>query len=204
MDVWLAALSIFLAYLLGSIPSSYILLRLVRGVDIRTVGTGNAGALNTYQQLGAPAALAVLAADVSKGVPAVLLPTWIGAPNWASYCSAGAVVMGHNWPVFLNFRGGKGAATIVGVGLALAPLLVAISLLPVVMIVLGIRNVVVAAAFGFVLFNILTVATGEPLTLVAVCIALTVGVTSNYLPNSFRQISNAIRQRRWRNMVFPE
>ena len=204
MEEGLVALGILVGYLLGSIPSSYILLRLVRGVDIRTMGSGNAGALNAYQQLGAAAGVTILVFDVSKGVVAVLLPRWIGAPEWASYASAFSVVAGHTWPVFLNFRGGKGAATILGVGLALAPPLAAIALAPVVIAVLAIRNVVVGVAVAFVLFNVLTIATGQPWALVAVCLALTLGVMVNYFSQSFRQTMTAIRQRRWRSVLYRE
>ena len=81
MEAWLAAVAILLGYLLGSIPSAYILVRLVKGTDIRTVGTGNVGALNTYQQLGTVPAVAVMAVDVGKGVVAVFLPAWLARPG---------------------------------------------------------------------------------------------------------------------------
>ena len=78
MDIGLAVVAILLGYLLGSVPSAYILLRLVKRIDIRTTGSGNVGALNTYQQLGPIGGIGVLLADVSKGVLAVYLPMWIG------------------------------------------------------------------------------------------------------------------------------
>ena len=202
VETWLGVLSIFLGYWLGSIPSAYILLRLTRGADIRTMGSGNVGALNAYQQSGPVVGVAVLLADVSKGVLAVFVPLWLGAPDWARYGSAVSVVAGHTWPVFLRFRGGKGAATILGVGLALAPPLAAIALVPVIVAALTIKNVVIGVAVGFVLFNVLTIATGEPWPLIAVLLALTLGVVGNYLARSFGQIAAAIRQRRWRSVVF--
>ena len=204
MEVSLAVLGIILGYLLGSIPSAYIVLRLAGGVDVRSVGTGNVGALNAYQHLGLAAGVPVLVGDVSKGVIAVLLPGWMGAPDWASYGSAASVLAGHNWPVFLSFRGGKGASTILGVGLALAPPLAAISLIPVALGVIVVRNVVIGVASGFLLFNVLTIAAGEPWPLVAVCLALTLAVVGNYLARSLRQIATAIRRRRWRSIVFPD
>ena len=204
MEICLAGVGVFVGYLLGSIPTSYILLRLVSGVDIRTMGTGNVGALNAFQQRGPKVGVTVLVADVSKGVIAVFLPQWIGAADWGFYGSAVSVVVGHNWPVFLNFRGGKGAATILGVGLALAPILTLISVVPVVVLVLTIRNVVVGAATGFVLFNVLTLVTGKPWPLTLVCLGLTLGVIGNYLSQSINQIWTAVRQRRWRGVVFPD
>ena len=202
METWLAVLSIFLGYLLGSIPSAYILVRLTRKADIRTLGTGNVGALNTYQQLGPAAGIAILIADVSKGMVAVFLPLWIGAPDWARYGSAIAAVVGHTWPVFLSFRGGKGAATILGVALALAPPLAAIAVVPLVVATLTIRNVVIGVAAGFILFNVLTIVTGEPWSLIAVCLGLTVFVVGNYLVRTLRHTLTAIRQRRWHSVVY--
>ncbi len=202
METWLAVLSIFLGYLLGSIPSAYILVRLTRKADIRTLGTGNVGALNTYQQLGPAAGIAILIADVSKGMVAVFLPLWIGAPDWARYGSAIAAVVGHTWPVFLSFRGGKGAATILGVALALAPPLAAIAVVPLVVATLTIRNVVIGVAAGFILFNVLTIVTGEPWSLIAVCLGLTFFVVGNYLVRTLRHTLTAIRQRRWHSVVY--
>ena len=204
MDNWLAAVGVVLAYLLGSIPSAYILLKLTKGQDIRTLGTGNVGTLNLYQQLGAAAGVVVLLADVGKGVLAVHLSSLLGAPDWARYVSAFAVVAGHTWPIFLGFRGGKGAATILGVGLALTPLLAGIALVPLVVSVIAIRNVVVGVALGFILFNILTIATGEPWALIGACLALSLGVVANYLARTLRQVSSALRNRRWRRLLYPE
>ena len=204
VDGLLAALGIALAYLLGSIPTAYVLTRVATGQDIRTRGTGNVGALNAYQQLGLAAGIVILLADVGKGVVAVFLPLWLGAPDWARFGSAFAVVAGHNWPVFLGFRGGKGAATVLGVGLALAPPLAGLALIPVVLGVATIRNVVVGVASGFILFNVLTIATGESWPLVGVCVALTFGVIGSYLSRTLRDMVQAARQRHWRAILYRE
>ena len=89
------------------------------------------GALNTYQQGGTWRAVPVLIVDAGKGVLAVLVPIWLGAPHWTVLVTTTLVVAGHNWPVFLGFRGGKGAAAIFGVSLALVPVLTLITLVPV-------------------------------------------------------------------------
>ena len=204
MEVGLGILGITLGYSLGSVPSAYLAARAAGRADIRSVGTGNVGALNTYQEMGLAAGLAVLAADVAKGVVAVLLPDWLGAPDWASYGAAVAVVAGHTWPATLGFRGGKGAATLLGVGLALAPLLALISLIPVIAAVAAVRNIVIGVALALLLFNVLTFATGEPLGLALVCLALTLGVVGNYLSRTIAQTLSAIRRKRWRSMVFPD
>ena len=95
------------AYLLGSVPTAYILVRLAKGIDIRQVGTGNVGALNTFQQVGIWGGLMVLVVDAGKGALSSLAPSWAGAPEWTVFLTTPLVVAGHNWPVFLGFRGGK-------------------------------------------------------------------------------------------------
>ena len=122
-----AIIGVVLAYLVGSIPSAYILLRLVKGIDIRTVGSQNVGTLNAYSQLGPAGGIGVLAADAGKGALGFFLPAWLGAPEWVSGLGAAAALAGHNWPIYLKFRGGKGAATVLGIGLAMSPIYAAIA-----------------------------------------------------------------------------
>jgi glycerol-3-phosphate acyltransferase PlsY len=204
LDIGLAVVAILLGYLMGSVPSAYILLRLVKRIDIRTTGSGNVGALNTYQQLGPIGGIGVLLADVSKGVLAVYLPQWIGAPDWAGYGSAVSVVAGHTWPLFLGFRGGKGAATALGVGLALAPIPVAIGLVPVIIFGLAIRNIVIGVVIGLVLVNTVAIITGESWALVVTFLVLTSLLAGNYLARTINQTVAAIHQKRWGRMVFRE
>jgi acyl phosphate:glycerol-3-phosphate acyltransferase len=104
------------AYLIGSLSGSLLLGKL-RGVDIRTQGSGNAGATNALRTQGAKFALGVLAVDVAKGVLAVWLAMRFGAPEharWLPNAAAFAAVVGHVWPIWHGFRGGKGAATALG------------------------------------------------------------------------------------------
>jgi glycerol-3-phosphate acyltransferase PlsY len=119
-------ITVVIGYLLGSIPFAYITARLKMGIDIRQVGSGNAGALNVYREVGPIFGLAVLAGDLIKGILAVLIAQWLGLSLiWT--CVAGfAAVVGHNWPCFLGFRGGRGAVTIMGVILPLIPIQFAI------------------------------------------------------------------------------
>lgn len=111
------------AYLIGSLPGSLLIGRLLGKDDPRRSGSGNAGATNALRTGGAVYGLAVLAFDLGKGVLAVLLPTAMGAgegSGLAHACGA-AVVVGHVYPAFFGFRGGKGAATLIGALLVLAP-----------------------------------------------------------------------------------
>ena len=187
-------------YLVGSVPSAYILVRLVKGVDVREAGTKNVGALNTFHLIGAWAALLVLVADAAKGALAVGVPFCAGAPDWAIYITATLVVAGHNWPVFLGFRGGKGAAAILGMSLALVPWLTLIALLAAALVALLLRNVVLGAALGFVLLNTLLVVTGQGPHTVAICILLTVLVTATYLFAIREHVAVSVRTRRWRHL----
>ncbi len=114
-------LPILAAYLLGSFSGSLLLGRL-RGVDIRTMGSGNAGGTNALRTQGWKFALGTVLVDVGKGVLAVWL-AWRfgGGAAWLPYAAAAAAVVGHVWPVFHGFRGGKGAGTLVGSLLLLWP-----------------------------------------------------------------------------------
>ena len=159
MDLLAVALLGLAAYLIGSIPPGYFLVRLVKGLDLREVGSRNVGTLNTYHHVGIWGAGLVLFLDVGKGALAALLPVWVGVPEWAIYVTGVLVVAGHNWPVLLRFRGGKGAATIIGVCLAFAPLPMLIALVPGALVVILSRNAIVGLTVGYVIFNIVVIST---------------------------------------------
>lgn len=119
-------IKLLLSYLLGSVLGSLLLGRL-RGVDVRQHGSGNAGATNALRVLGRGMAVAVLAIDAGKGIVAVtLIPALPFGPgpelSWVPILCAFAVVLGHVYPVFHGFKGGKGAATLIGVVLGLMPM----------------------------------------------------------------------------------
>jgi glycerol-3-phosphate acyltransferase PlsY len=129
-DIALALLVIATAYLLGSIPSAYIVGRLMKGLDIREAGDGRLGAAVTYRRVGLTGGIIVGLMDLTKGAAAVVLAQGLGLPLWAVLLAGLAVVVGHNWSVFLHFQGGKGALTIYGVlaSLMLWELLIALAL----------------------------------------------------------------------------
>jgi acyl phosphate:glycerol-3-phosphate acyltransferase len=114
-----AALALLLAYLLGSLSGSLLLGRLV-GTDIRQRGSGNAGGTNAFRTLGWRFALGVVAIDIGKGALAAAVGIWLQhatlawPPHALAYACVMAAVIGHTWPVFFGFRGGKGAGTLVG------------------------------------------------------------------------------------------
>jgi glycerol-3-phosphate acyltransferase PlsY len=114
-------LFVFLAYLLGSVSFSILVVRLIAGKDIRQEGSGNAGATNVLRNHGAKAGIVVALFDVAKGAAAVwAMRAVTGDPRYLA-AAAVAVVLGHVFPVFFRFHGGKGVATTVGAFLVLAP-----------------------------------------------------------------------------------
>ena len=203
MDLAGAIIGVTLAYLAGSIPSAYLLIRWLKGIDIRTVGSRNVGALNTYSQLGPAGGVAVLAADAGKGALGFFLPAWLGAPEWVSGLGAAAALAGHNWPIYLKFRGGKGAATVLGIGLALSPIYAAIMLGGAALLLLATRHLVSAAFAGFIAFDIAVTVTWQSTFVVVMAWSLTALVVSTYMARSAQPIIAALKERRWRGVLFP-
>jgi len=115
-------IAIIVGYVLGSFPAAYLAGRLRKGIDIRHVGSRNMGAMNVFYQVGPAEATLVTLADLSKGIGAILLVRWLlDVTPITSFdvlrdgLTATAAILGHIFPVFLKFRGGKGAATAIGI-----------------------------------------------------------------------------------------
>ncbi|MDP1892120.1 MAG: glycerol-3-phosphate 1-O-acyltransferase PlsY [Gemmatimonadaceae bacterium] len=133
-----AAVALGIAYTAGSIPSAYIAGRVVKGIDLRTVGSGNLGATNVYRSLGGKVAAVVFAVDMLKGaLPAALLPALVlpaeamgtDRATWWALSFGIAAIVGHAKPVFLLWKGGgKGVATAAGIFAALSPVPLLIAL----------------------------------------------------------------------------
>ena len=118
-----------LAYLLGSIPFSFLIVKLVARKDVRSVGSGNVGATNAMRAAGKSAGVLALLLDLGKGVAAVLLARRLGAAPALVGAAAFFVMLGHCYPVWLKFQGGKGVATSAGAMGALAPPAMVLTLL---------------------------------------------------------------------------
>ena len=136
---------VVLAYLLGSIPFGYLIVRLRGGGDVRETGSGGTGATNVTRRAGRAAGILTLALDALKGAAAVIVARYLLADgfgvNWWVAAAALAAVTGHVFPVWLRFRGGKGVATGLGVFLSLAPLAVLCALPIFVLVVWATRYV---------------------------------------------------------------
>ena len=167
------------AYLLGSIPTGFVLAKAIAGIDIREHGSGNTGATNVFRVVGKGAGIAALTVDLLKGVFSVLLLRWLSVklgiePTWQSWVLVLAgllAVVGHSKSVWLGFSGGKSAATGLGVLLALAwP--VGLSVAAVFGVVLAIsRTVSVGSIAAAVSAAIFMWATGQPMAYLIVAIA---------------------------------
>ena len=118
-------LTIIIAYLLGNFQTSYLLGKVFMKTDIREFGSGNAGTTNALRVYGKKFAIATLLLDIIKGSIAVLVGKYFLGETGALVAGI-SVVCGHNWPVVLKFKGGKGIATTIGVGLAISPLIASI------------------------------------------------------------------------------
>ncbi len=183
--------AIVVAYLLGSVSGGLVLGRLI-GVDLRTQGSGNAGATNAVRARGPWFGGAVFAFDAAKGVMAVILLPHLNAmdASWLAVACAGAVIMGHVFPVWFRFHGGKGFATALGVLLILSPLaLVVVVGVWIVMLVLT-GYVSVATLTGVLAFPVFIALAdrGRPLALMVFAVALVVFLTYTHRSNVLRLV----------------
>lgn len=142
-----------LGYLLGSLPFSIWVTRLVKGVDVRDAGSGHASTTNTIRQAGFGWGALVFVLDVAKG----FIPTWLAlhsnSPIYVVAITVACAVIGHCWPLFANFRGGMGLATAGGGFLAINPLAFLIALGILILLVLVIRHSARASVFTGILIS---------------------------------------------------
>ncbi|MGE5316577.1 MAG: glycerol-3-phosphate 1-O-acyltransferase PlsY [Chloroflexota bacterium] len=179
---------ILTAYLLGSIPTAVIVGKVFYGIDIRTVGSGNAGATNTIRTLGMKAGIPVLLFDVFKSFAAVnlsfFLTSALFSPNQLEIYKiilGSAAVLGHVFPVFASFKGGKGVATIVGMLIALYPMTFLVILGCFILLMIFTKIVSVSSIVCSILFPLIEVfifhETRPPLVVLAVTVAIFIPYT---------------------------
>lgn len=183
-------IAIALGYLLGSIPTAYIATRLATGKDIRQIGGGNVGGLNTFLEVGAKPAIVVSIVDLAKGAAAVAIAYWLLDVSQLFVILAGlAAVIGHMWMVFLKFSGGKGMGASFGALAVLLPvygywygLLIFLAVVAVPFIIT--RNVALSMGTGLVLLPlILGLITQSWLaTALAIVLGLLIGI--KFLPTA--------------------
>jgi len=180
-------ITILTGYLLGSIPSAYIATRLKKGIDIREVGGGNMGALNVMHQVGTMIGYVVWLADVAKGSLAVLIAQWLNLPLPWVFAAGLAAVIGHNWPIFLRFRGGKGAATIMGIFLTLVPAEFGISFVIIAVIVFVTSNPALGLAIGLTCLPLIIKLLNNPDTTFFFSIILIAFLFTRYLVDGLKR-----------------
>ena len=176
-------LKTLIGYLLGSMVGALVVGRF-RGVDIRSLGSGNPGATNALRTQGLAFAMATAAIDVGKGwlaaawLPGVAFPGVAADPaiarDWLAACCAAAAVAGHVWPLWHGFRGGKGGATLAGTLLALAPGLLLIALaawLAVAMLTGFVGLATTAAAYSVAIASLLQESISMPLEVYTIAMA---------------------------------
>ncbi len=179
---------IIIAYLLGSIPTAVIVGKSFFGMDIRTVGSGNAGATNTIRTFGMKVGIPVLLFDILKGLAAVKLSLFLNSPVLSEnlveiykIALGTSAVIGHVFPVFASFRGGKGVATLVGVLIAIYPLsfliiLVCFILIMILSRIVSLSSIICSILFPFIEIFILH-ETRLPLIILAIGVALFIPYT---------------------------
>lgn len=192
---------IILAYLLGSVPSGIIVSRAFKGIDIRDYGSRNAGFTNVYRVLGPLPAVIVLIVDIGKGVVAVLFLTQLSFgpvplnPVDLDILAAISVILGHVFPIFAGFKGGKGIATGLGALFSLIPLEIALALVLFVIIVTITRYISLgslsAAGFTFLalLFERYYLGREVPAELIGMMFFLTVFIFYNHRKNIKRLLN---------------
>ena len=157
------ALIIIICYLLGSIPFGYIVGKLFKKIDIRELGSGNIGATNAFRILGPPLASLVLIGDIGKGIFSIYLVQCLNIDNLLVLTIAGlAVICGHDWSLFLGFKGGKGIATTFGVVFGLNPTISILALIIWAVIVITTRYVSLSSIFAVISIFIFSILFKQP------------------------------------------
>lgn len=157
------ALVITICYLLGSIPFGYIVGKLFKKIDIRELGSGNIGATNVFRILGPSLASLVLIGDIGKGIFSIYLVRYLNIDNLLILTIAGLVVIcGHDWSLFLGFKGGKGIATTFGVVFALNPTISILALIIWGVVLVTTRYVSLSSIFAVISIFIFTILFKQP------------------------------------------
>jgi glycerol-3-phosphate acyltransferase PlsY len=167
----LKVLAVVLSYVIGNFSTSIIVSKLWAGIDIRKYGSGNAGATNVLRTLGMKAGLVTFIGDALKAILAVWIGSRLGGESTALICGI-AVVVGHNWPAFLGFKGGKGIASSIGVGLFINPMIAIICIIVGVLIVAKTKYVSLGSVVAICLLPILLLFVGFKFFLFGLALAL--------------------------------
>lgn len=181
------------AYLLGAIPFGLVVVRMVKGIDVREHGSKNIGATNVLRTAGKPLGIVTLLLDALKGAAPVVLAQQLGW-GWVAVAGGLAAVLGHVFPIYLRFRGGKGVATTAGVFAALAPLPMAIAFGVFLLVVIPFRVVSAGSLVASVALLVATIVLEEPPAIIALAVVVDVIVFVRHRGNLRRLLAR--RERR--------
>ena len=188
---------ILVGYLVGTIPFALLVARWVADTDVRYAGSGNLGAANVFRTTGRSSGLAVMALDISKGCAAVVVASSLGADDGTRAAAGMAAVIGHIYPLWLRFRGGKGVATACGVFSVLTPLATALAVLVFVMVIWATRYVSLGSMVASLTLPPVAYLAGAPAHFVSSAVAVAALIV-------FRHRSNLARLRAGTELRFGE
>jgi len=188
----LGILSVIIGYILGSIPTAYIVSRVRKGIDIRTVGSGSMGGANVMREIGTQEGVLVGLFDIAKGAGAILIAQVLSVSELWVFGVGFAALVGHNFPVFAGFRGGRGSATIMGIFLVLAPTAALATLAVVAIPFFASRKFVGAIIIGFAVLPLFAWLLEGSLPLVRYALAIDVFMLIRNLPDIGRVLAKGI------------
>jgi glycerol-3-phosphate acyltransferase PlsY len=191
-------LSLIIGYLLGSIPTAYIVSRVRKGIDIRTIGSGNMGGANVMREIGTHEGIFVGLFDIAKGAGAILIAQALNVSELWIFGTGFAAVVGHNFPVFAGFRGGRGSATIIGIFLVLAPMATLVTLAVVAIPFFASRKFGGAVIIGLALLPLFAWLLEGSLSLVRYALAIDLFMLIRNLPDIRRVLAKGIA----RDMIY--
>ena len=182
-----AVIVLVAAYLIGSIPSAYIVARLRKGVDIREVGSHNSGAMNVFYKVGFWDGMVVLLADIGKGALGIWVAEVLGMGLPMQMVAGGFVILGHMFPVFLKFKGGKGGAACIGILMYFMPWGVPIYLGFFLLILLFLRTPTISYSIAFIAFPFIAWLINHSAEFVIYSLALVLLPLARYIPRLLEQ-----------------
>ncbi len=185
-------LSVVIGYLLGSIPTAYIVSRVRKGTDIRTIGSGNMGGANAMREIGTHEGVFVGLFDIAKGAGAILIAQALNISELWLFGTGFAAVLGHNFPVFAGFRGGRGSATIIGIFLVLASVATLVTLVVVAIPFFASRKFGGAIIIAFALLPLFAWLLEGSLSLVRYALAVDLFMLIRNLPDIKRVLAKGI------------
>lgn len=192
---------VLLGYLLGGFPTAFLVSKWRLGKDIRDVGNRNSGAGNVSREVGRIFGVLVFVVDAAKGAAAVLTGKLLGTTELVVYGAAFAAVLGHNFSPFLMLRGGKGAATAIGISAVLLWQLTAISAAVGIVMLALTRHIFWSAGLTLIAFNVLAIVTGQPLGLIALSIGMTLLIGGTNVVQHRSYLLGALAERDWRRFL---